>query len=93
MAIDHLFANYINIPAIRLATSEKQNNFIGLERTSEDLVFAIGQPLLEHLVTAEFVVSDRGGDIAPESTVVQVYVKGPVTQHRFRRLDFRQLRN
>ena len=33
-------------------------------------MFAVGQPFLEHLIAAELVAPNGGGDVAPEGTTV-----------------------
>ena len=43
-------------------------------------MFAAGEPFLEDLVAAEFVGPDGGGDVAPESAVVQLHVEGGLTK-------------
>ena len=55
-------------------------DFFGLEGAVKDVAFAIGEPFLEHLVAAEFVGPDGGGDVAPEGAVVQVYIEGGFTE-------------
>ena len=47
-------------------------HFFVLEGPGEDTTFSIGEPFLEHLIAAEFVVPDGSRDIAPESVVVNV---------------------
>ena len=51
-------------------------HLFGLEGAFEDGVFAVGEPLLEDLVAAEFVAPDVGGDVAPVGAVVEVDVEG-----------------
>ena len=55
-------------------------DFLGSQRAGEEGAFAVGEPLLEHLVAAEFVAPDVGGDVAPEGVGVQVDVEGGVAQ-------------
>ena len=55
-------------------------DFVGLKLSPEDLMFSIGQPLLEHLVPTELVAPDGGGDVTPEGLVVDVDIEGSVTK-------------
>ena len=63
-------------------------DFLGLDGEVQDVAFAVGEPFLEHLITTEFIVPDNGGDVTPESAVVQIHVKsgfaerGYVVAHR-----------
>ena len=45
------------------------------QRAVEDSTLAVGGPFLEHLVAAELVAPDGGGDVAPEGAGVQVHVE------------------
>ena len=40
-------------------------DFFGLEGAAYDRLFAVGEPLLEELGAAEFVLPDVGGDALP----------------------------
>ena len=51
-----------------------------MESPLEDLEFPVGEPLLEHLVAAELVAPDSGGDVAPECLPVEINVERRVTQ-------------
>ena len=44
------------------------------------MALSVGEPFLEDLVAAQFVVSDGGWDILPVGAVVEVYVKGGPSQ-------------
>ena len=50
-------------------------HLLGVERAGEDVALAVGEPLLEHLVAAELVAPDGGGDVAPVGAVVEVDVE------------------
>ena len=59
-------------------------DFLLSQRTSEEVAFAVGEPLFEDLVAAEVVVPDPGGNVAPEGVVVEVHVEGGLAEGRER---------
>ena len=54
-------------------------DFFGFKFSLEDIVFSVKQPFLEHLVPAEPVAPDGGGDVTPEGLAVEVDVERRVT--------------
>ena len=74
-----LATNNNNFPILR-AVSEKYSTSSVCQRTFEDGCFAIGKPLFQYRVTAEFVVPDRSWNITPESVFIQIDVKGGIAR-------------
>ena len=64
-------------------------DFLGVERALEDVSLAVGEPLLEHLVAAQLVAPDGGGDVAPVGAVVEIDVEGGVAERCGLRPSFR----
>ena len=50
-------------------------HFVRSQRPLEDIMLAVGEPLLEHLVASELVAPHGGRNVAPASPVVQVDVE------------------
>ena len=57
-------------------------DLVGLEWAAEDIVFAIGEPLFQNLVTAELVGPDGRRHVAPVGTVVQVHIESSIAESR-----------
>ena len=55
-------------------------HLLGVHVSAEDLVLAVGEPLLEDLVAAQLVGPDGGGYVVPAGVAVEVDVEGAVAE-------------